>query len=117
MQNFWLAGYDQGRGDALFLDRERSGVTDFNPNFRRRLSAVRELPLASPSSTLQVEAYLDLVAVEVYFDDGMTPMTSLFYPGEPYTFVEIRHHAAGNINSRLSLGTGSVMYGLQSIHD
>lgn len=101
----------------MFLDRERSGRTDFNPSFSRRLSAIREIPLDGANNILQFEAFLDLVAIEVFFDGGMTPMTSLFYPEEPYTFVEIRHHALGNINSRLSIASGSVFQGMKSMYE
>jgi len=110
-------GYDHGRDRSLFLDRERSGRNDFNPNFSRRLSAVRELPVGVPPGSLHIQAFLDLVAVEVFFDGGMTPMSALFYPDEPFTFVEIRHHALGNINSRLSVQAGSVLQGMKSIYD
>ncbi|XP_021946443.1 levanase [Folsomia candida] len=111
------SGYDHGRERPLFLDRERSGRTDFNPSFSRRLSAIREIPLDGANNILQFEAFLDLVAIEVFFDGGMTPMTSLFYPEEPYTFVEIRHHALGNINSRLSIASGSVFQGMKSMYE
>jgi sucrose-6-phosphate hydrolase SacC (GH32 family) len=67
------------------------------------------------NGTLTVEAFLDFVVIEIFFDDGITPMTSLFYPQEPYTVVQIRHHAQGNDKSQLRIRNGSSLQGMKSI--
>jgi len=95
-------GYDEGRHDGIFLDRTRSGHTDFNPSFSRRLSAERD----TLNKSIRFQIYVDVVAIELFLDSGLTSMTSLFYPDEPYTKVEVRHHALGNTDSKLVLTSG-----------
>jgi len=36
---------------------------------------------------------MDVSAVEVFIDSGLTCMTALFYPDMPYNKLEVRHHA------------------------
>nr|WEI57533.1 putative GH32 family protein [Tomocerus qinae] len=97
-------GLDKGRERPIFLNRELSGLGDFHPAFARRASAAREVS----RETIRFEIYVDVSAIEVFVDSGLTCMTGLFYPGEPYTGVEIRHHASGNPDSSIVLSTGFV---------
>nr|WEI57531.1 putative GH32 family protein [Tomocerus vulgaris] len=97
-------GYDKGRERPLFLNRELSGLADFHPNFPRRASAIRE----ATTDTIRFEIYVDVSAVEVFVDSGLECMTALFYPDEPDTGVEIRHHAVGNDDSVIVLLNGYV---------
>nr|WEI57528.1 putative GH32 family protein [Yoshiicerus persimilis] len=63
-----------------------------------------------------IEIYLDVSAIEVFVDSGLTAMTGLFYPDEPYTGVEVRHHADGHPESNLILLNGFVE-GLLSMNE
>jgi len=105
-----MVGYDEGREFGIFLDRTRSGRSDFNPNFSRRLSGAREIQ----TSSIRFQVYVDVVAIEMFVDSGLSTMSSLFYPDEPFTKVEIRHHAQGNSDSKLVL-TSAVLQGLNSM--
>ncbi|OXA50955.1 Levanase [Folsomia candida] len=81
------------------------GFVDFAPNFSRRITATRE---RSSTEAIKFEIYWDVTAVEVFIDGGLTCMTALFYPDEPYTILEVRHHGAGNPGGTLVISSGSI---------
>lgn len=108
-------GYDHNRakGTEIFLNREKTGnLNCMGPNFYPRPVSGRE----STSSELTFKALVDVSAIELLVDNGLTAMTVLFYPDEPLTRVEVRHHASGNDDSRVVLSRASVQ-GLNSIYD
>lgn len=98
-------GFDKGRERPFFLNRSDSGFVDFAPNFSRRITATRE---RSSTEAIKFEIYWDVTAVEVFIDGGLTCMTALFYPDEPYTILEVRHHGAGNPGGTLVISSGSI---------
>jgi fructan beta-fructosidase len=92
-------GYDEGRERNLFLDRERSGDSTFSDRFPRRATATREIR----EKIITFQIILDVSAIEVFVDGGLTCFVSLFYPQVPFDLVEVRHHALSNPDSRLTL--------------
>jgi fructan beta-fructosidase len=100
----FISGYDKGRASPIYLDRLRSGNVDFNPSFSKRATATRELF----SDTMEFQIVLDVSAIEVYVDGGLTCMTALFYPDEYYTKFEVRHHAANEDQGVLAISSGFV---------
>nr|WEI57525.1 putative GH32 family protein [Pogonognathellus flavescens] len=106
-------GFDKGRERSIFLNRELSGRSDFHPEFARRASALRQIS----SPIIQFEIYLDVSAIEVFVDSGLTCMTALFYPDEPFQTVEIRHHANGNPSSTFTILPNGQVEGLKSIYE
>jgi len=101
-------GFDNGRERGVFLDRERSGKTDFSNSFPRRATANREIM----EKTIRFQIYMDVTAMELFVDSGLTCMTALFYPDRPYTQVQIRHHGSGT----LTLASATVQ-GLKPMSD
>lgn len=95
------------------MNREISGDIGFNPSFSRRISAERE---RSANEPIKFEIYWDVSAVEVFVDGGLTCMTALYYPDEPYTILEVRHHSGGNPGSSLVINSGEIR-GLYSMDD
>jgi len=94
-------GFDKGRKENIFLDRRRGGSSSFNPTFSRRSAATR----AISKSIIRFQIYLDVSAIEVFVDSGLTCLTSLFYPDEPFTSIQIRHHSGRNPGSKLVLSS------------
>ena len=43
----------------------------------------------STSDSLQVNMILDKMSIEVFYDDGETVMTEIFFPKQPYTSLKI----------------------------
>lgn len=74
-------GFDHG-SQTFFVDRTHSGKTDFSKDFAPRPSIA---PRISQSDSLQVTALLDKTSIELFFDNGTTVMTEIFFPEQPYT--------------------------------
>lgn len=71
-------GYAIGE-QRLWLDRSRSGATDFHPAF----SATHDAPLVLTGDTLRLRLLLDHSALELFADDGLITMTEqIFSTGE-----------------------------------
>jgi fructan beta-fructosidase len=71
-----VVGIDQSKG-RIFVDRTRSGKTDWSPDFPVRVSA----PLRNPQSgAIAIEIVVDNNSVEVFAEDGETVLTNLIYP-------------------------------------
>jgi levanase/fructan beta-fructosidase len=72
-------GYDHST-EEFYLDRSNSGLTDFNENFGDKVSTA---PRLSKDSNLKVKAIVDNMSIELFFDDGETVMTEIFFPEQP----------------------------------
>jgi fructan beta-fructosidase len=70
-----VVGYDVGRGQ-LFVDRSRSGRTDFSPKFSRRHAG----PLPLESGRLELHVFVDRSSVEVFGNGGRTVITDQIFP-------------------------------------
>lgn len=82
--NELVVGYGKGQ-DAYYIDRSKSGEIAFNADFPKRSIAGR----LSNSETLSLSLYIDVSSVELFADNGLTAMTSLFFPEEPMTRIRI----------------------------
>lgn len=81
-------GYDHN-AEEFYIDRSESGLTDFKEDFSNKISTA---PRFSKSSNLKVKAVLDNMSIELFFDDGETVMTEIFFPKQPIS----RFSAKGN---------------------
>lgn len=71
-----VVGIDLTTG-RIFVDRSRSGRTNFGPDFTGRVSA----PLRHPQAAqIPIEIVVDRSSIEVFAEDGETVFTSLIYP-------------------------------------
>jgi sucrose-6-phosphate hydrolase SacC (GH32 family) len=73
-----LVGVNTEKG-LLFLDRTRSGKTDWSPDFPARMIARLKHPQLG---SIRLEIVVDKNSIEVFADDGETVLTSLIYPSE-----------------------------------
>ncbi len=74
-------GYDH-REKQFFIDRKQSGLTDFSDDFANKISTA---PRTADDDTLSVTILLDRTSIELFYDEGETVMTEIFFPTTPYT--------------------------------
>lgn len=73
-----VVGIDKEKGQ-IYLDRTRSGKTDWSPDFPARMTA----PLKhAQESSIRIEIVVDRNSIEVFADNGETVLTSLIYPDQ-----------------------------------
>jgi len=83
-----IIGYDK-KLNQYFIDRTSSGKVDFQKEFAARHSA----PRFTNNPNMDISIILDESSVELFADDGLTVMTEIFFPDEPYRQINIE---AGN---------------------
>ena len=91
-------GFD-AKTNRFYIDRSRSGNTSFSPNFIPIAYAPRVMAKDKISFTI----VSDVSSVEVFFDDGVTTMTSLFFPLEKFDRVLLRSKSGALKTSNLQL--------------
>ena len=79
-----IVGYDKA-GNNYFIDRSKSGKIDFEKGFAARHTA----PCISDKSSMDLTLVVDNSSVELFADDGLSVMTSIFFPNENYSQVQI----------------------------
>jgi fructan beta-fructosidase len=87
-----IIGFDEEK-NAFFIDRTRAGKSDFDPRF----AAIHYAPRLASSKESDFTLILDNSSLELFADGGLTCMTELFFPDEP--FNEWRTEAATNLFS------------------
>ncbi|CAL8125397.1 unnamed protein product [Orchesella dallaii] len=87
-------GYD---GSKWFLDRSKSGNTNFNGGFAETLRATADRQLSTLD--IAIRMFIDVSSIEVFVDDGLTVMTSLFYATEPLDQFYIESGANLKVNN------------------
>ncbi len=73
-------GFDHMKKE-FFLDRSKSGLTDFSEHFGDKQSLA---PRTSASTDLEVKVVIDKMSIEIFFDKGETVMTEIVFPKSPY---------------------------------
>ena len=74
-----VIGYDQ-KQNQFFIDRTKSGKTDFQKDFAAKSVA----PRLTPNPKMNISLVIDVSSVELFADDGLTVMTGIFFPNKPY---------------------------------
>lgn len=64
----------------FFLNRKKSGKVLFSEKFANTISKAK---FNSSSSSLKVEVLLDKTSIEIFYNNGQTVMTELFFPNQP----------------------------------
>lgn len=80
-----VVGYESTT-NRYFIDRKSSGQTDFSKTFAGDIFA----PRIATGKNIKFTIVMDVSSVEVFFDDGLSVMTSLFFPDEVFRRVIIR---------------------------
>jgi len=69
-------GYDHPK-KQFYIDRSKSGRVDFSEQFASKPSVA---PRISTANHLEVSIILDKTSIELFFDDGTTVMSEIFFP-------------------------------------
>jgi fructan beta-fructosidase len=85
-----VMGYDKLQ-NKYFIDRTKSGKTNFQEDFAARHFA----PRFTTNSAMNISIIIDDSSVELFADDGLTVMTEIFFPDAPYN--QISFQSADNI--------------------
>jgi fructan beta-fructosidase len=80
-----VLGYDQA-SNRYYIDRASSGTIAFNPEFAKRTYA----PRLTKDQSSNIELVVDASSIELFADNGLTVMTSLFFPHTPYDSYRIK---------------------------
>lgn len=79
-----IIGYDKPSG-RYFIDRSAAGKKDFEGGFAKRHWA----PRVSGQSKINLRIIADRASVEVFADDGLTVMTDICFPNQPYSHIRL----------------------------
>ncbi len=69
-----------------FVNRQKSGKVTFSDKFANTVSKAKKI---NPSNTLKIKALIDKTSIEVFYNDGETVMTEIFFPNQPYETLSI----------------------------
>lgn len=78
-------GYDHNN-KTFFIDRQNSGRTDFSETFANDISTAKR---TSSNKNLSGTILIDKTSIELFYDDGETVMTEIFFPNAPYNQLSI----------------------------
>ncbi|NNK76339.1 MAG: glycoside hydrolase family 32 protein [Maribacter sp.] len=80
-----LFGYDASK-KAFYIERGQSGKVGFSEDFGNKASWA---PRISEEENLTLKILLDKTSIELFFDEGRTVMTEIFFPSEPFNSLTI----------------------------
>jgi fructan beta-fructosidase len=80
-----VIGYDKQQ-QQYFIDRTKSGKTGFQKDFAGRHIA----PRIGNKSMMDLSLIIDVSSVELFADGGLTVMTEIFFPTEPFKHIRIQ---------------------------
>lgn len=79
-------GYDADQRQ-YFLDRTNSGEIDFSPTFANAISTA---PRFSEKEEINLKVLVDKTSLELFWDDGETTMTEIFFTRQPLNQLSSR---------------------------
>lgn len=77
-------GFD-AKTNQFYFDRTAAGRKDFSEKFAHRVSFA---PHISNDKTIKGIMLLDKTSVELFWDNGTTVFTEIFFPNAPFTKME-----------------------------
>ncbi|MHA4739735.1 glycoside hydrolase family 32 protein [Dyadobacter sp. MSC1_007] len=80
-----LIGYNKS-SNQYYIDRSKSGKTDFEAGFGQKHIA----PRLSTDAKLALTLVADVASVELFADGGLTVMTDIFFPDTPMNTLTIK---------------------------
>ena len=80
-----IIGYRK-KDNAYFIDRTQSGITNFNPEFIKPVSA----PRLSTSLSSDLKLIIDVSSVELFADGGLSTMASVFFPKSRFDSLTVK---------------------------
>lgn len=92
-------GYDAA-DNTFFIDRSKSGKTDFSDTFSNKKSRAQRI---SSSKRLSGTILLDKTSIEIFFDGGSTVMTEIFFPNASFETLSVETDGQDFILDRLEV--------------
>ncbi|WP_342085298.1 glycoside hydrolase family 32 protein [Dyadobacter sp. OTU695] len=83
--NELLIGFDKA-SNQYYIDRSKSGKTDFEAGFGQKHTA----PRLSKDSKIALTLVADVASVELFTDGGLIVMTDIFFPDTPMSGLSIK---------------------------
>jgi fructan beta-fructosidase len=80
-----VVGFDQ-KTNNYFIDRTASGKVEFEKGFAGRHTA----PRISTNKDLDITLVIDNASIELFADGGLSVMTSIFFPGNIYSRINLQ---------------------------
>ncbi|MCY0976657.1 glycoside hydrolase family 32 protein [Chryseobacterium wangxinyae] len=87
-----IFGIDNNKQE-LFIDRTKSGKTDFKNNFADRIS---KAPLSKSYQNATIKIVLDKTSIEIFFNNGEKVMTEIFFPNESFSELSLSTDTKGS---------------------
>ena len=79
---------------SLFIDRRKSGKTNFNDKFAEK---VTKAPLPKTLTQGKFKILLDKTSIEIFFNDGEKVMTEIFFPNESFSDLSLSTDTKGSV--------------------
>lgn len=79
-------GFDKPK-NQFYIDRKKAGIINFSDDFANKISTA---PRTSKSDNISVQIILDKTSIELFFDNGETVMTEIFFPNAPFESFSAR---------------------------
>ncbi|WP_410767754.1 PfkB family carbohydrate kinase [Fontibacillus sp. BL9] len=95
-----VIGYDPER-QWLFIDRSKSGVTDFHSSFACKHGA----GMVALNGKIKLHIWLDRNSIEVYADHGLVALTDQIFPDAPIENVEVSTQSGQVVVDSLQIHT------------
>lgn len=77
----------------LFIDRSKSGKTDFGKNYA---TPVTKAPLNQVYSDVKMKLVIDKTSIEIFFNDGEKVLTEIFFPNETFSELTLSTDTKGS---------------------
>lgn len=98
-----VLGFDHEAGE-YYIDRRKAGDHSFKPAF----GTLARAPRISTDPVIRLKLLVDVSSVELFFDDGLTVMSSLFFPSEEMRDLELIPREAMKIYALRIAKLGSI---------
>ncbi|UAB84132.1 glycoside hydrolase family 32 protein [Zunongwangia sp. SCSIO 43204] len=72
--------------NRFFIDRSDSGKIDFSESFAENISFA---PRSASDNLIEVEILLDKTSIELFYDNGETVMTEIFFPNSSMSKLDL----------------------------
>lgn len=80
-----LIGYEK-RSNTYYINRTKSGKTDFEEDFAKKITA----PRVAIAKNATIKLIIDEASAELFTDGGLTDMTAVFFPTEAYSSLSLK---------------------------
>jgi levanase/fructan beta-fructosidase len=77
----------------LFIDRSKSGKTDFGNQYA---TAATPAPLDKLYSNVKLKLVIDKTSIEIFFNDGEKVLTEIFFPSEHFSELDLSTDTKGS---------------------